>query len=85
MLEPEFSNVTAQTLYQDCVGFIREELLVRYYLNSGDASITILVLTRHGPKTQTQVLLTPQRSQCTNPRDEEAKSTLLGEGGVNGD
>jgi ribosomal protein S18 acetylase RimI-like enzyme len=36
-LETEVSNVTAQTLYQDCFGFVREELLVRYYLNWGDA------------------------------------------------
>ena len=36
-LETEVSNVTAQTLYQNHFGFIREELLVRYYLNCGDA------------------------------------------------
>ncbi|CAB9505871.1 alpha-acetyltransferase 30 [Seminavis robusta] len=36
-LETEVSNVTAQRLYQDSFGFIREELLVRYYLNFGDA------------------------------------------------
>lgn len=36
-LETEVSNVTAQTLYQNCFGFVREELLVRYYLNWGDA------------------------------------------------
>lgn len=36
-LETEVSNVTAQKLYQDHFGFIREELLVRYYLNCGDA------------------------------------------------
>ena len=36
-LETEVSNITAQRLYQDCFGFIREELLVRYYLNWGDA------------------------------------------------
>jgi N-alpha-acetyltransferase 30 len=35
-LETEVSNVTAQKLYQD-FGFVREELLVRYYLNNGDA------------------------------------------------
>jgi peptide alpha-N-acetyltransferase len=35
-LETEVSNVTAQKLYQN-FGFIREELLVRYYLNNGDA------------------------------------------------
>lgn len=33
----EVSNVTAQKLYQNHFGFIREELLVRYYLNCGDA------------------------------------------------
>lgn len=36
-LETEVSNVTAQKLYQDIFGFIREELLVRYYLNWNDA------------------------------------------------
>lgn len=36
-LETEVSNVTAQRLYQDSFGFIREEKLVRYYLNFGDA------------------------------------------------
>ena len=36
-LETEVSNVTAQRLYEDSFGFIREELLVRYYLNFGDA------------------------------------------------
>jgi len=36
-LETEVSNVTAQKLYQNHFGFIREELLVRYYLNCGDA------------------------------------------------
>lgn len=36
-LETEVSNVTAQKLYQDAFGFVREELLVRYYLNFGDA------------------------------------------------
>jgi peptide alpha-N-acetyltransferase len=35
-LETEVSNVTAQKLYQN-FGFIREEFLVRYYLNNGDA------------------------------------------------
>jgi N-alpha-acetyltransferase 30 len=35
-LETEVSNVTAQQLYQN-FGFVREELLVRYYLNNGDA------------------------------------------------
>ena len=33
----EMSNVTAQRLYQKSFGFIREEKLVRYYLNWGDA------------------------------------------------
>lgn len=36
-LETEVSNVTAQKLYQNSFGFVREELLVRYYLNWGDA------------------------------------------------
>jgi len=36
-LETEVQNVTAQKLYQDCFGFIREELLARYYLNWNDA------------------------------------------------
>lgn len=36
-LETEVTNVTAQRLYQDIFGFIREELLVRYYLNWNDA------------------------------------------------
>jgi len=36
-LETEVSNVTAQRLYQESFGFIREELLCRYYLNFGDA------------------------------------------------
>jgi ribosomal protein S18 acetylase RimI-like enzyme len=36
-LETEVTNVTAMQLYQDIFGFIREELLVRYYLNWNDA------------------------------------------------
>jgi peptide alpha-N-acetyltransferase len=36
-LETEVTNVTAQRLYQNIFGFIREELLVRYYLNWNDA------------------------------------------------
>jgi peptide alpha-N-acetyltransferase len=36
-LETEVSNKAAQRLYQDTFGFLREELLVRYYLNWGDA------------------------------------------------
>jgi peptide alpha-N-acetyltransferase len=36
-LETEVSNRTAQLLYENCFGFIREELLVRYYLNWSDA------------------------------------------------
>ena len=36
-LETEVSNTTAQKLYQDSFGFVREELLVRYYLNFNDA------------------------------------------------
>ena len=37
ILETEVTNVTAQLLYQNFFGFIREELLVRYYLNWNDA------------------------------------------------
>ena len=37
MLETEVSNKVAMRLYEDRLGFIREELLVRYYLNYGDA------------------------------------------------
>ena len=37
ILETEVSNTTAQRLYQTTFGFIREELLVRYYLNWNDA------------------------------------------------
>lgn len=37
ILETEVSNKAAQRLYQETFGFIREELLVRYYLNWGDA------------------------------------------------
>lgn len=37
ILETEVTNRTAQQLYQDCFGFVREELLVRYYLNWNDA------------------------------------------------
>lgn len=36
-LETEVSNIIAQRLYQNSFGFVREELLVRYYLNWGDA------------------------------------------------
>jgi N-alpha-acetyltransferase 30 len=36
-LETEVTNKTAQKLYQERFGFIREELLVRYYLNWNDA------------------------------------------------
>ena len=36
-LETEVSNEAAMRLYEDRLGFIREELLVRYYLNWGDA------------------------------------------------
>lgn len=37
MLETEVSNKVAMRLYEDRLGFIRDELLVRYYLNYGDA------------------------------------------------
>lgn len=36
-LETETSNLQAQRLYQDTFGFIREELLQKYYLNWNDA------------------------------------------------
>eukprot|EP00934_Nitzschia_sp_Nitz4_P006417 Nitzschia sp. Nitz4//scaffold205_size38804//27532//28240//NITZ4_007648-RA/size38804-augustus-gene-0.54-mRNA-1//1//CDS//3329541525//6407//frame0 len=36
-LETEVCNTSAQRLYQESFGFIREELLVRYYLNFNDA------------------------------------------------
>jgi len=36
-LETEVSNSAAIRLYEDRLGFVREELLVRYYLNWGDA------------------------------------------------
>lgn len=36
-LETEVTNVSAQRLYEDIFGFIREEFLVRYYLNWNDA------------------------------------------------
>ncbi|KAL9187742.1 hypothetical protein ACHAXT_006120 [Thalassiosira profunda] len=36
-LETEVSNVKAMKLYEDRLGFIREELLKKYYLNWGDA------------------------------------------------
>ena len=36
-LETEVSNVAAIRLYEERLGFVREELLVRYYLNWGDA------------------------------------------------
>lgn len=37
ILETETQNKAAQKLYQETFGFVREELLVRYYLNWGDA------------------------------------------------
>lgn len=36
-LETEVSNKAAMKLYEERLGFMREELLVRYYLNWGDA------------------------------------------------
>jgi len=36
-LETEVSNRAAMKLYEERLGFMREELLVRYYLNWGDA------------------------------------------------
>lgn len=37
ILETEKSNLAAMKLYEERFGFIREELLVRYYLHWGDA------------------------------------------------
>lgn len=37
ILETEVTNKTAQRLYQESFGFIREEMLLRYYLNWNDA------------------------------------------------
>ena len=37
MLETEVSNKVATRLYEDRLGFLREELLVRHFLNRGDA------------------------------------------------
>lgn len=36
-LETEVSNKAAMKLYEERLGFRREELMVRYYLNWGDA------------------------------------------------
>ena len=36
-LETEVTNKGAMTLYEDRLGFVREELLKKYYLNWGDA------------------------------------------------
>lgn len=36
-LETEVKNKAAMKLYEERFGFVREELLVRYYLNWGDA------------------------------------------------
>jgi peptide alpha-N-acetyltransferase len=36
-LETEVSNKSAMRLYEERFGFMREELLVKYYLNWGDA------------------------------------------------
>jgi len=36
-LETEVTNKAAMKLYEERLGFMREELLVRYYLNWGDA------------------------------------------------
>jgi peptide alpha-N-acetyltransferase len=36
-LETEVSNKSAMRLYEDRFGFMRKELLVKYYLNWGDA------------------------------------------------
>jgi len=37
MLETEVSNKAAMRLYEEMLGFMREEFLVRYYLNNNDA------------------------------------------------
>ena len=37
ILETEVKNKAAMRLYEERLGFMREELLVRYYLNNGDA------------------------------------------------
>ena len=37
MLETEVSNKAAMRLYEERLGFMREEFLVRYYLNNNDA------------------------------------------------
>lgn len=37
ILETEVSNQAAMKLYEERLGFMREEFLVRYYLNNGDA------------------------------------------------
>ncbi|GFH60036.1 N-alpha-acetyltransferase 30 [Chaetoceros tenuissimus] len=37
MLETEVTNKAAMKLYEDRLGFMREEFLVRYYLNNNDA------------------------------------------------
>jgi Acetyltransferases len=37
VLETEVCNKAAMMLYEEKLGFVREELLVRYYLNNGDA------------------------------------------------
>lgn len=36
-LETEVSNKAAMKLYEERLGFVREEFLARYYLNWGDA------------------------------------------------
>jgi peptide alpha-N-acetyltransferase len=36
-LETEVSNKGAMNLYENRLGFIREELLIKYYLNWNDA------------------------------------------------
>jgi peptide alpha-N-acetyltransferase len=37
ILETEVKNKSAMKLYEERLGFMREEFLVRYYLNNGDA------------------------------------------------
>lgn len=44
-LETEVTNKSAMSLYEDRLGFVREELLKKYYLNWGDAYRLRLWLT----------------------------------------
>ena len=46
MLETEFDNVAALSLYES-LGFIREKRLYRFYLNGKDAFRLVLVVPPH--------------------------------------